>query len=80
MMIVEIEYYKGDVLLYGNKILPHALKNQLIEIENSYDKTQDNFIDLFCRRFGWTILYTDVVPDFTYDRDTRVLMEILKRN
>ncbi len=79
-MIGEIEYYKGDVLLYGNKILPHDLKNQLIEIENSYDKTQDNFIDLFCRRFGWTILYADAVPDFTYDRDTRVLMETLKRN
>lgn len=62
-MIVEIEYYKGDVLLYGSKISKRDLNKQLIEIENSYDKTQDNFIELFCRRFGWTILNIDDVPD-----------------
>ncbi len=72
-MIVEIEYYKGDVLLYGSKIGRYNLNEQLIEIENSYDNIQDNFIELFCRRFGWTILDRDEVPDFTYDRDTGLL-------
>ncbi len=40
-MVVEIEYYKGDVLLYGNDISKHDLKKQLIEVENSYDKLED---------------------------------------
>ena len=73
MMIVEVEYYKGDALLYGSKISRHELNKQLIEIENTYDKVQDNFIDLFCRRFGWTILDGDEIPDFTYDRDIGLL-------
>ncbi len=30
-MVVEIEYYKGDVLLYGNNISKHDLKKQLID-------------------------------------------------
>lgn len=73
-MVVEIEYYKGDVLLYGNDISKHDLKKQLIEIENSYDKLEDNFVTLFCRRFSWTVLNTDNLPDFTYDRDTGLLL------
>lgn len=73
-MIIEIEYYKSDVLLYGKKINERDLKRQLIEIENSYDKMEDNFIELFCRRFGWTILNTNSEPDFTYDRDTGFLL------
>ena len=36
-MIIEIEYYKGDVLLYRNNISEFELQKQLIEIENSYD-------------------------------------------
>ena len=73
-MIVEIEYYKGDVLLYGKKISKRDLKGQLIEIENAYDKMEDNFIELFCRRYGWAILNTNSEPDFTYDRDTGLLL------
>lgn len=73
-MVVEIEYYKGDVLLYGNNISKYDLKKQLIEIENSYDKLEDNFVNLFCRRFGWTVLNTDDLPDFTYDRDAGLLL------
>jgi len=72
-MIIEIEYYKGDVLLYGNNISEFELKKQLIEIENSYDKCEDNFVNLFCRRFSWTILNTYDLPDFRYDRDTGLL-------
>ncbi len=74
MTIVEIEYYKGDVLLYGKKISERDLARQLIEIENSYDKMEDNFIELFCRRYGWTILNANNEPDFTYDRDTGLLL------
>ena len=73
-MVVEIEYYKGDVLLYGNNISKHDLKKQLIEIENSYDKLEDNFVNLFCRRFSWTVLNTDALPNFAYDRDTGLLL------
>lgn len=74
-MIIEIECYKGDVLLYGNNISEFNLKKQLIEIENSYDKCTDNFVDLFCRRFGWTILDTYDLPEFRYDRDTGYCVE-----
>lgn len=48
----------------------------IIEIENSYDKCTDNFVDLFCRRFGWTILDTYDLPEFRYDRDTGLLCRI----
>ena len=51
-MVVEIEYYKGDVLIYGNNVSEHVLRKQLIEIENFYDKLEDNFVDLLCRRFS----------------------------
>ena len=73
-MVVEIEYYKGDVLLYRNNISKYDLKKQLIEIENSYDKLEDNFVNLFCRRFGWKVLNTDALPQFIYDRDTGLLL------
>ncbi|MGN1032249.1 MAG: hypothetical protein ACI4PU_02195 [Intestinibacter sp.] len=69
MTIVEIEYYKGDILLYGRKIDKSELKSQIREIEACYDRDVDNFIELFCRRFGWTIFETEDIPDFIYDRD-----------
>lgn len=75
-MIIEIEYYKGDVLLYRNNISEFELQKQLIEIENFYDKCEDNFVDLFCRRFGWAILDTYDLPEFRYDRDTGLLCRI----
>ncbi|MBO5387295.1 MAG: hypothetical protein J6A59_04050 [Lachnospiraceae bacterium] len=78
-MVVEIEYYKGDVLIYGNNVSGHVLKKQLIEIENYYDKLEDNFVNLLCRRFGWTVLNIDALPDFTYDRDTGLLFDRAKR-
>jgi len=73
MTIIEIECYKGDVLLYGSNIKECVLKKQLVEIENDYDRKEDNFIELFCRRFGWSILETSGEPDFTYDRDISLL-------
>ena len=73
-MIIEIEYYKGDIFLYRNSISVSELKKQLMDIENSYDRNEDNFVELFCRRYGWTIFETEGVPDFRYDRDTGLLL------
>lgn len=69
MTILEIEYYKGDILLYGKSVSEYELRLQLDEIEECYDKNIDNFIELFCRTFNWTILKSDNIPNFVYDRD-----------
>ena len=45
MMIIEIEYYKGDVFLYGKNISESELKWQIREIEKSYDRNEDNFVE-----------------------------------
>ena len=34
------------------------------------DKNEDNFIELYCRRFGWILFETDDRPDIVYDRDS----------
>jgi len=72
-MTVEIESYKGDVILYGENIRESELRAQIKEIETTYDKDIDNFVDLLCRRFGWNIAEADEIPDYTYDRDTEKL-------
>ena len=72
-MIVKIEYYKGDTLLFGNIKNIAELKRQLDEIEANYDRIMDNFIELLCRRFQWSVLETDETPDYTYDRDVEKL-------
>ena len=75
-MIIEIEYFKGDTLLYGKRVSVSVLKHQMNEIENSYDRFEDNFIALLCRRFGWECLEAaegKEVPEFTYDRDVQRL-------
>ncbi len=69
MVIIEIEYFKGDTLLYGQKINEFVLHYQIKEIENSYDRNQDNFVELLCSRFGWTVYQGEEMPDFIYDRD-----------
>ena len=70
MMIVEIESYKGNLLFYGKKIRKCELRAQIKEIEMVCDKNEDNFIELFCRRFGWILFETDDRPDIVYDRDS----------
>lgn len=70
-MIIEIEYYKGDVLLYGQKISYEELKQQFETVENLYDKTVDNFVALLCRMYHWKILEDDMQPQFIYDRDIK---------
>lgn len=70
-MIVEIEYYKGDILLSGKQISYAEFLRQIKEIESVYDRIQDNFTDLFCRRYHWTIMETQENPIYVYDRDTQ---------
>ena len=73
MTILEIVSYKGDMCLFGSTVSVHSLQQQIADIEASYDRTEDNFVELLCRRFGWTVFETEELPDFTYDRDTERL-------
>ena len=72
-MILEIEYYRGDIRLIGKTENISELKRQLTETENLYDKETDNFTELFCRMFHWSVTDTDEIPDYVYDRDTMCL-------
>lgn len=69
-MIIEIEYYKGDTLLYGQKISFVELKKQFEIIEDLYDKKEDNFVALLCRMYHWTVVEDKLQADYIYDRDT----------
>ncbi len=74
-MLVEIEYYKEKVLLYGKKRTYAEFRRQMEEIEAIYDKTEDNFVALLGRRHGLTVIGCDMVdedmvPVYVYDRDT----------
>jgi hypothetical protein len=68
-MVIEIEYYKGDILLYGQKISFKELKKQIENIESFYDRNEDNFIALLCRVYNWTIIKDKVQAVYIYDRD-----------
>lgn len=75
-MIIEIEYYKGDTLLYGKVKNTAELKKQLDHIQVIYDRATDNFVELFCRNYQWSVLETCENPDYIYDRDTERLIKI----
>lgn len=66
-MILEIEYYKGNTLLYGKSASFAELKKQLETTEFLCDT--DNFIDMLCRSYSYTVIEEDVLPDYVYDRD-----------
>ena len=70
-MILEIEHYKHDTCLIGKATNVLELKRQLMQTEILYDKELDNFTELFCRMFGWSITDADELPDCVYDRDTK---------
>lgn len=55
-MVIEIESYKGDTLLYGSKVSFEEFKKQIKTIENLYDKKEDNFAALLCRMYNWTVI------------------------
>lgn len=78
-MIIEIEFYQGDTLLSGKQIPYVEFLRQLGEIEADYDRTLDNFVALFCRRYGWTIVETSGSPVYIYDRDIQKAYQA-KRN
>lgn len=70
-LIIEIEWYKGDTLLRGKKIGFPVFKTQIAKIEQDYDRSEDNFIALLCRRYHYEIISTDIgAASFVYDRDT----------
>ncbi len=82
-MILEIEYFKGDILLFGKPRNAALLRKQLSKTENLCDKAEDNFTELLCRLYGWTVLKTDgqpdetpdiIVNDYIYDRDIQKLI------
>ena len=75
-MILEIEYYKGDVFLTGKNISELSLRKQIEYVHKKFDREHDNFTELLCRCFNWEILSYDGIPDYTYDRD----IEKLTRN
>ena len=74
-MIICIECWKGDTFLTGKKTPVAVLRNQLKQIETIHDKVEDNFVPLLCRMYGWdpVAVDRDMIPDFTYDRDTGLI-------
>ena len=58
------------MLFYGKRVTKSEFIRQVKEIEQIYDREEDNYAELFCRCFGWTILTTQEESEFTYDRDT----------
>ncbi len=74
-MIVEIEHYRGDVMLTGKSRSESSLKRQFAEIEGLRGGESDNFTEPLCRRFGWAGIQMDEPPDYVYDRDVGILRE-----
>ena len=74
-MLVEIEYYKGNLILSGKKVSFTELKEQIKSVENLYDKQEDNFTELLCRMYGYDIVSEQLLPDYVYDRDTEKLLQ-----
>ncbi|GKX60122.1 hypothetical protein [Leminorella grimontii] len=68
-MIIEIEYFNGDVRLSGKKVSLSALKEQIKTIEELHDRVNDNFIALLCRMYRWDVIEFSGAVDFIYDRD-----------
>ena len=68
-MIIEIEYFKGDTFLCGKRVTFGKLREQIKDVEQIYDRQEDNFIELLCRMYGWTVISEDEDPEYTYDRD-----------
>lgn len=68
-MVIEIEYYKGDVLLYGKHISLREFSRQMKMTESICDQAEDNFIALLCRRYHWEICSEEQKPQYVYDRD-----------
>lgn len=75
-MVVEIEYYKGDTLLYGTKVSFSEFVNQIKEIEKIYDREEDNFVALLCRLYSWNAANAAIEgAEYIYDRDIQKCLD-----
>ena len=72
-MILCIESHLGDTYLSGSARTKPALKRQLLHTEAIRDVEHDNFVPLLCRLYGWE-LTAETAADFTWDRDTELLL------
>ena len=70
-MVVEIEYYKYNTLLYGTKVSFTEFMNQINKIEKIYDREEDNFVALLCRLYNWNVVKGRMEPEYIYDRDIK---------
>lgn len=75
-MTIEIEYFKGDTLLYGEKVSFDELKQQIKTVESLYDPNEDNFVVLLCRMYHWSIADYDQRAEYIYDRDIKKWIEV----
>ncbi|MDE7251564.1 MAG: hypothetical protein K2O32_01270 [Acetatifactor sp.] len=75
-MVVEIEYYKGNVLLYGPKISFEEFELQIKNIESLYDRQEDNFVPLLCRMYHWNIIEDEMQAQYIYDRDVEKCFQV----
>lgn len=75
-MTVEIEYYKGDTLLYGERVSFNELKRQSKMVESLYDPAEDNFVALLCRMYHWSVAGSDQKAEYIYDRDTEKWIKV----
>lgn len=71
-MILEIEYYKGDVMLTGKRLGEPELREVLNEAERLCGGAGD-LAEILCRDFGFEPIGADAFPDWRYDRDTGLL-------
>lgn len=74
-MIIEIEYFQGDIKLYGHTVKMCELQKQIDEVMKLYDRKEDNFVELLCRMYDWSAAATDSTPQYIYDRDTEILIK-----
>lgn len=77
-MVIEIEYYKGDTLLYGGKCSFVEFQEQVNTVEKLYDRKEDNFVPLLCRMYGWTVTTEKVEPQYIYDRDVMKCINFIR--
>lgn len=79
-MTIEIEYFKGDTLLYGEKVSFDELKQQIKTVESLYDPNEDNFVVLLCRMYHWNIADCDQRAEYIYDRDTEKWIKVRSKH
>lgn len=74
-MIIEIEAYFGDKLIWGKQINESTLRKVTKELLSQV--SEEDFTSAFCARFGYTPLpYDDTVTvDYTIDLDTHLVIK-----